>query len=216
MGILNRLFTLGKAKVNTTVEKAEAKDPIGIMKVALLEAQEQANQLEAAMRSATATKIGEKRELEELKESAESWKGKFEIAKAGDDEEFARTVGGKYIDAKKKVERKQEKYDKLCEAYDLNKSRYDEKMALVAEYEEKVEEAEDSFEMSSAMTELNKSVSSAGGTSSFDKIDAMSKHVDKSADMMTATTELADTEDVKLDKKMKELERQKELDELMG
>lgn len=216
MGMFGRLFTLGKAKANTAVEKAEAKDPIGIMKVALLEAQEDANKLEAAMRSATATKIGEKRELEELQESADAWKGKFEIAKAGGDEEFARTVGGKFIDATKKVERKKEKYDKLCESYDLNKARYDEKMELVAKYEETVEEAEDSFEMSSAMTELNKSVSSAGGASSFDKIDAMAKHVDKSADMMSATSELADTEDVKLDKKMKDLERQAELDKLMG
>lgn len=216
MSIVSRIKTIFNAKANTAIENAEANDPIGIMKVALLEAQEQANQLENAMRSATATKIGEKRELDELQESADSWNSKFKIAKAGDDPEFARNVCGKFIDANKKVERKLEKYEQLCEVYDKNKMHYDEKMKLIAEYEEKVEEAEDSFEMSSAMSELSASVSSAGGTSGFDKIDAMAKHVEKSSDMMTATNELADTEEVQLNKKMNDLERQAELDALMA
>ena len=216
MGMFDRVKTIFKAKAEAKIEEAENKDPIGIMKVALQEARENAVDLENAMRNATATKISEKRELEELEESLNSWTRKLDLAKQSGDTKLAENVAGSLLDVKAKLERKQERYDQMCENYEINRERYETKIAEIRKYEDKVEEAEDSFEMSSAMNEMSKSVSSAGGQSNFDKIDAMMDKVEKSADMVTATADLAETEDVKTDKKLKELERQAEIDKLLG
>jgi phage shock protein A len=205
MGILDRIRTVLKSNINALISKAE--DPEKMLNQLLMDMNEQL--LEAKKQTALA--IADEKKLErqvlENKAQGEDWEKKAMLAvKAGKDDLAKEALG-----------RKQE-YDGYAvsfqKEYDSQHAAVEQLKDALRQLQTKIEEAGRKKNLlvarakrAEAQTQIQQTMGSLSGTSSFDTFDRMTQKVDQIEAEAEAMKELGTvTADQKLEDKFKELE----------
>jgi phage shock protein A len=89
MGILSRIGNIMKAKANRVVEAEESKDPVGIMKSQLHEAQENLGQFESAVSDQGANMKSLEKKVVILRDEVKKWEKNAEAALTEGNEDLA-------------------------------------------------------------------------------------------------------------------------------
>lgn len=201
MSVFQRLFRIGKANVNSAIDKIE--DPVKIIDQVLRELDEDIEKVTAAVTSQMAVEKRFQRELTEAEELVARRDAQARQALAANNEELAREA---LLDKKKQ----DEKRAKLQESYDRAKATADKLRTQLTDLKSRVSDMKDQrstliaqAEAAKAQQKINKTMTGVGHNDVGATFNRMEEKIKKMHDEADAAFELAN-EDKSLDDKFAE------------
>lgn len=208
MGILSRITNVIKAKANKAVEAAEAADPVGIMKAALKEAQENLGQFESAVRDHGAEKIRLEKKVEDLKANVKKWGSNAEAAMGEGNEALAEKACERQTEyetelasTKAALKATSDSFEKMTTKIISEKKKMDACKAKMSSLEARQKAAQANLKMKETLT------AHEGSGSALDRISVFEDKISDLENKVTASDELEEAvkgED--LDSQFEELE----------
>lgn len=142
MGFLNRIMSIGKAKVNRAIEAQEDKDPAGQMKVKIQEQHKLINQFKDAVRQQHSDKVRHEKEDARLKDDVKRWQKNAETAMSEGDEDLARQALERKKRAEEELARTRTTLKSISAQYEKAESQLIASRKKLEEYESQVSSLE--------------------------------------------------------------------------
>jgi phage shock protein A len=216
MGLLKRMFNIGKAKANKAVEKAEREDPIAIAKVELNEAKTDLRTLESAVKTAKGQINITQNKVDSAKASASDWLEKAKTAKNAGNMELAQAGAEKSVEFTEEAERLEKSLESATARYDSAHARFKTKTKEIDALEKAIKEGEINFKTAKALNDLETSETSGNGEKSVDRINDMLNIVEEETAYSEANLEVGQSEEAKLDEQFDALGKSKKADDLLA
>lgn len=134
MGIFTRVRDIISSNLNTMLEKAE--DPEKLVKLMIREMEDTLVEIKASCAGAMATKKKIQRDIDEIKERADAWESKAQLAISKDRDDLAREAlleKRRYSDRVSSLGSEIEQADKLVSDYQADIQKLEEKLAAARE-----------------------------------------------------------------------------------
>lgn len=216
MGIFGRIFNMGRAKINSTLDDMEK--PIELLDQKIRDMEKDYSEAKRASATVLGNLSTIKKEMEYAAKQSKEWEEKVALAMSQGNEELARLAGSKSIEFK-------EKYNSLNTSYASAKIQGDKIKANLSELAKEIEKTRTyrdeararvaNADASKAINEIFTGTAKKGD--SIDK-DAIERKIQQKEAYAEGLSELRSA-DESLDKKFKDLEKQaeeSEVDKLMA
>lgn len=211
MGIFSRVSTIVKANMNHLLNKAE--DPEKMLDQVVEEMNQQLRETKQQVSSAIADEKRLEKQYKSEEKEAQEWERKAELAVEKNDDELAREALKRKGEHSELAAEYQSQWKKQKQSVEKLKENLKDLERKIAEAERKKNLLIAKQKRAKAQKQIHETMSGMTDKSAFEGFDRMEEKVADMEAQADAATEMAETEDVKLEDQFAELEKEGSVDD---